>query len=371
MRAEIRTAAAAGIDGFTVDLLGLEGSDYWPDVLLLLQAADELDFSIVLMPDSTSPAVSDPGVLAETVARLADRYSSLYRLADDRLVVSPFAADLVGAGWWSAWLDTMRTEHGMEVALVPCLVAYDEAGADAFAPISYGLSNWGDRSPGYDTDLGSTVEAAHERGLIWMQPVSVQDQRPAQGVYDEANNSENLRVTWAAAIDGADWVQLVTWNDYSEGSQFAPSTHIGWGPLDISAYYLVRFKTGRWPEITGDVLHVSHRVQFADARPTRQSRLMELREGSSPARDDVEVLSFLTAPATVTVTVGSESHEYSAPAGVSTYRAPLAAGRISVTAHRDGEDVTVTSPFPVEERPEIQDVGYYFSSSARPVPASG
>lgn len=54
------------------------------------------------------------------------------------------------------------------------------------------------------------------------------------GVYDEANNSENLRLTWQQAIDGgADWGQLVTWNDYAEGTQFAPSVHSG-GRCSIS-----------------------------------------------------------------------------------------------------------------------------------------
>ncbi|TFV88392.1 hypothetical protein E4P40_10010 [Blastococcus sp. CT_GayMR20] len=372
MRTEIRRATGAGIDGFTVDLLGLEGSDYWPTVLLLLRAADELDFDIVLMPDATTETVNDPAVLADAVAGLAEEHRSLYRLDDDRLVVSPFSPETVGAGWWSGWLDTMRTGHGLDVALVPCFVTLDAPAADAFAPISHGLSNWGDRSPAFNTDLQRNAADAHDRGLIWMQPVSVQDQRPAQGVFDEANNTENLRVTWQGAIDGADWVQLTTWNDYSEGSEFAPSTHIGWGPLDISAYYLVRFKTGRWPTITDDVLHVSHRVQFADTRPSRQSRLMELRRGSSPTRDDVEVLSFLTAPATVTVTIGQETHEYEAPAGVSAFRAPLQVGEISAGAVREGsDDVSVTSPFPVQETPEIQDEQYYFVSSARPPASSG
>jgi len=68
---------------------------------------------------------------------------------------------------------------------------------------------------------------AHGRGGIWMQPVSVQDERPNQSLYDEADNSENLRVTWTAAIADADWVQIPTWNDYSEGAQVAPSTGTG------------------------------------------------------------------------------------------------------------------------------------------------
>ena len=48
-----------------------------------------------------------------------------------------------------------------------------------------------------------------------MQPVSVQDERPNQGIFDEAGNTENLRASWKGAIDGkADWVQLTPWNEH-------------------------------------------------------------------------------------------------------------------------------------------------------------
>src|ERR1700738_3634819 len=101
------------------------------------------------------------------------------------------------------------------------------------------------------TDLAAYMAAfrddAHSRGKIWMQPVSVQDNRPHTGVYWEANNTENLRTTWSAAIGGADWVQIPTWNDYTENTQVSPSTHIGWGPLDIISYYLTQFKQGIAP----------------------------------------------------------------------------------------------------------------------------
>ena len=42
-----------------------------------------------------------------------------------------------------------------------------------------------------------------------MQPVSVQDMRPRAGLFYEAGNTENLRLTWQAAIDGdADFFEL-------------------------------------------------------------------------------------------------------------------------------------------------------------------
>jgi hypothetical protein len=370
MRTEVRRAIDAGIDGFTVNLLGLRGDDYWPTVLTLLEAAADVDpdFGIVLMPDATTDAVADPWELADAVADLAERYPALERLPDGRLVVSPFAPERIGAEWWARWVRYLAVEHDLRVALVPCFLEYGPETADAFQPFSHGFSSWGDRSPGYAAEHAGDADLAHARDRLWMQPVSLQDARPAQGVYDEANNTENLRSTWQAAIDGAEWVQLITWNDYAEGTELAPSTHIGWSPLEISAYYLTRFKTGGWPELVRDVVHVSHRVQAAGAVPSGHTGTMTLREGSSPARDEVEVLAFLTAPAAVRLTVGGQLHEFDLPAGVQVVTAPLAVGEITVAVHRDGELVAeASSPFEVLRTPRIQDLQYRFTSSSRPV----
>lgn len=368
LETEVRRAVTAGIDGFTVDLLGLEDSDYWSTVVELLRAAHEVDprFRIILMPDATSPAVADPAALAAAVAGLSSTYPSLFRLADGRLVVSPFAPENAGAAWWSGWVDLMRTRYGIDVALVPCFVQQDPDTASAFASFSYGLSDWGDRSPALNQDLSAPMALAHAWGRIWMQPVSLQDQRPDQQVYDEAENTANLRQTWTAAIDGADWVQLATWNDYSEGSEIAPSAHLGRSPLDISSYYATRFKTGVWPAVVHDVIYLSHRVQFARARPSAQPLPMRLRDGSSSPRDDVEVLAFLTAPATVAIEVGGSTYRFRVGAGVHAVTAPLGAGEVSARVLRGAEVVTaVESPFRVVSSPVVQDEGYYFVGSGR------
>lgn len=141
-------------------------------------------------------------------------------------LTSPFYPERSGAGWWADWMVEVEAEHGVEVAFVPCFLDY-RASIEDFAPISYGVSYWGQRSPAGSEGGTAFAADARERGLRWMQLVSVQDARPAQGVYDEANNSENLRLTWRQAIDDAQWVQLVTWNDYAEGTQFAPSVNSG------------------------------------------------------------------------------------------------------------------------------------------------
>ncbi|MEU9037310.1 endo-1,3-alpha-glucanase family glycosylhydrolase [Streptomyces sp. NPDC048352] len=368
LQQEVRTARAAGLDGFTLDLLSLTGKNR-ERAGLLMRAAHAVDpgFKIMLMPDMTSLDTDDPAVMADALAALGS-HPAAHRLDDGRLVVSPFKAEQKSADWWRRVLDLLRSRHGLGTAFVPLFLDSD-AHSEAFAPISHGFSEWGSRSYAGQEGAAADVRRAHARGKIWMQPVSVQDARPNQGVYDEAGNTATLRATWTHAIeDGADWVQLTTWNDYSEGSQFAPSLHNGYAYLDLSSYYLTRFKTGGWPRIVRDTLYLTSRTQFAYAGPTGdQSLVMSLRGGSAAARDTVEVLSFLTEPAGVRTRVGSAAREYGAPAGVHAELLPLRPGTSSAQVVRDGKaSARVELPYPVARGVPVQDLQYYAATSGRP-----
>ena len=367
LRQEIRTARDAGLDGFTLDILSLTGRNR-ERVENLMRAADAEDpgFRIVLMPDMTSLHTT-PEALADALAGLA-RHRSAHRLSDGRLVVSPFKAEAQSPDWWQRTTMALEREHGIRTALVPVFLDLD-ANADRFAPISHGFSEWGSRSYSTQSGAASATRKAHRLGKIWMQPVSVQDARPNQGVYDEAGNTETLRASWGEAIDNrADWVQLTTWNDYSEGTHFAPSLHNGYAFLDLTSYYLTRFKIGAWPRIERDTLYLTSRVQFAAARPPAgaQSLLIAPRDGSAAPRDTVEVLSFLTGPATVRTATGSERASHSAPAGVFARLLPLRTGTSGASVVRDGETTTtVASRYPVRDPITKQDLQYYAVTSGR------
>ncbi|MFG3435725.1 endo-1,3-alpha-glucanase family glycosylhydrolase [Nonomuraea sp. NPDC047897] len=365
-KTEVKQAIAAGLDGFTVDILSVT-SAHWTRVQNLIKAAEAVDpgFKIVLMPDTNGLASVDSDALAAAMAKLAAS-KSVFRLADNRLVVAPFKAEGRTAAWWSGWMKTMEKRHGIKVALVPCFLDFAKH-RDAFASISYGFSNWGNRNPAANSGLGTNIGRAHGMDKIWMQPVSVQDERPNQGIFDEAGNTENLRATWKGAIDGkADWVQLTTWNDYSENTQFAPSRNAGWTYLDINAYYLTCYKLG-CPKITNDTAYLTHRIQPVAARSSfAQTKLMRLRGGSTAARDTVEVLTMLTKAARVSVTIGGTTQSYDAPAGVSAKTFPLKAGTAAATVTRGSAAVAkVVSPYAITTTPQVQDLHYRAVSSGR------
>jgi hypothetical protein len=363
---EVRQARASGLDGFTVDLLSLSGYNY-DRTVKLLEAANRVDptFKILLMPDMTTLDDDDPALVAAKIAALS-KYPAAYRLGDGRLVLSPFKAEQMSVDWWTTWLANLKTTYSLPVAFVPCFLNWRYM--TAFNPISYGFSVWGERTPQAAASTTTAASQAHSLGKIWMAPVSVQDNRPRDGVYTEASNTEALRATWdVATSSGAEWVQIPSWNDYSENTSIAPSKSHGWSFLDISAYYMTKWKLGQSQPVVRDGMYLTHRAQFAAAVPSfAETKLMTIRSGSAPARDTVEVLAFFKAATTVTVQVGATTYTWNAPAGVSAQTWPLGAGKVSATAARAGATVsTVTSPVAVTTTPYVQDLQYFASSSLR------
>jgi hypothetical protein len=369
LRTEVRQAMAAGLDGFAVDVLSVR-SQNWDRTVALMEAAHDVSpsFKIIVMPDMTATGKNgSPEMLAEAMAKLAG-YPSAMRLDDGRVVMSPFKAEVRSAEWWAEWMDLMRNRHGVRVALVPTFLNWNNH-AEEFASISYGFSTWGSSNPEFNEGLAENAGRAHAMGKLWAAPIRVQDVRPRSAVYEESQNTTTLRQSWTAAItSGADWVFLPTWNDYSEGTSFAPSEHHGWSWLDISSYYLTWWRTGRPPTVVRDGVYLTHRIQPHTARPTfPQKVLMKPRPYSTEPRDMVEALVFLKAPATVTLRVGKHSYSWNAPAGVSVRTQQLAVGRVSASVRRAGQVTTsVTSPYEVVARPYVQDLEYYAVSSLRP-----
>ncbi|WP_341514030.1 glycoside hydrolase family 71 protein [Rhodococcus qingshengii] len=378
LETEVRQAVAAGLDGFSVDIMAkATDTSWWGSIIpgALMQAAATVDpnFKVMLMPDmSASFNNMTPAELAAEMAPYATK-PSVFKLGDGRLVISPFLAEAKSPTWWSQFITLMSQSYGINVALVPVFLDA-AANRNAFASISYGMSSWGNRNPAGNPVVNSPntpldlAAAAHALGKIWMQSVSFQDVRPNQAIYDEAENTQNLRNTWQIALDsGSEWVQLTTWNDYSEGTSFAPSAGHGRSLLDINAYGLYWFRSGVMPTIVRDTAYLSYRTQKVSAVPANPSTPpMSLRQWSSPARDTVEVLTFLTAPAVVKVTVGSTTTTCNAPAGMSSCIAPLKVGSIKASVVRGTTEVSrVSSHAAVTATPYNQNLEYLVDSSRR------
>jgi hypothetical protein len=344
MEQEIRMAIARGITGFTIDVMsGAEASGVNSHLQNLLTAATAVDsrFKIMVMPD-LSALKADSNAVVQIIASVAPSPAA-YRLNDGRLVVTAFNAGVNPPQWWSSIFDQLKAQ-GINVAFVPTFLGW-KGQADAFAGISYGLSDWGTATASVSDAMKNDVPVAHGNyGKLFMMPVDPQQYRPKEGNYWEAGNSLAFRNSWTSAIDGgAEWVQIVTWSDFSESSQIEPYTDmtlrrdIGTGYYDLNAYYATWFLTGKRPAITHDVLYYFYRREPSSAasNPPGQPN----KAVNSAPEDDIEVLAFLTAPGTLKVTIGGQSSTQSAAAGMTSFKVPTHAGTPAFALSRNGSEL--------------------------------
>jgi len=344
MEQEVRMAIARGITGFTIDVMGVKDATVANSNLhRLLNAAQAVDprFKIVVMPDLTA-LKSDADAVTQIIASVASSPSA-YRLDDGRLVVTAFNASQNPPEWWASIFAQLKSQ-GINVSFVPTFLGWGGQ-AKAFASISDGFGDWGTATAGVSARMKGDPAIAHESyGKLFMMPVDPQQFRPKDFVYWEAGNSGAFRNAWGSAIQGdSDWVQLVTWNDFSESGEVQPYTDatlnpsIGTGYYDLNGYYAAWFSTGQQPTITHDVLYYFYRREPTTAAAPAQSS-MDTTSGT-PASDNIELLAFLTAPGEVTITIGGTTYTKSAQAGVTSFTIPAQPGVPQFALSRNGTQV--------------------------------
>jgi hypothetical protein len=357
MRKEVGDAVAAGLDGFAVDILTTSTTDRnWTLIGKLMTAAAEKKFAIMLQPDMSALTGISTSAFAQAMATLAGN-DAVYRTRSGAVVVSPFYAELKTASWYSDALALMKSKYGVDAVLLPLFL--DAKNMASYAAISVAFANWGVRDATLAKKGQNWAKQAHDLGKQWMEPVAVQDERPRDGLYQEASNTETLRATWNRAISqNADAVLLTTWNDYSECTSFAPSDDHGTAFLDISAYFEAKFKKGAYPAPDKDQVFIVHRIQKYSTLPTTYSDVMKLwyTTGSAP-RDKVEVVTILTRQSEVTVRIGGKDSTYTAPAGFNAQLFDLAPGQFTATVGSAGP--TVRTKDPVSYTTEQQDLSYH------------
>lgn len=345
MEAEIRTAIARGITGFTYDSMSVtDATESTSPLQMLLAAAQAVDsrFKIVVMPD-LSALGSDSAAVVQIIAAAANSPAA-YRLSDGSLVVSAFDAGLASAAWWQSVLNTLSGQ-GIKVAFVPTFLGWSGYAA-AFAPFSYGFGDWGTATAPASAAMQSAPATVHSTyNKIFMMPVDPQQFRPKDTLFWEAGNSGAFRSAWNSAIQGdADWVQVVTWSDFSESSEVQPYTDatlnpsIGTGYYDLNGYYAAWFSTGQQPTITHDVLYYFYRREPTTAAASAQST-MDTTTSTPAASDNIELLAFLTAPGELSITIGGNTYTQSAKAGVTSFTIPTQPGIPQFALSRNGAPV--------------------------------
>lgn len=414
-RTEIDQAAAAGFDGFFVNIMGgnLDSNasnyqNYRYSLETWLAAQERWDggdqtFPLLCQPDGSTSSTRTVAQAAQDLAWLAQNRSVTYRdPSSKKLLIAPYGPEFAPSNakndstFWTSVQSTLQSTYGVASTFWPVFSASwptaaagtNGLGPAQMAPYSIGVSRWGIRNPvdNASTSSGARGAAAwawSNVGLPYMPPVSSEDERARGGSFRESRNSENLRMTWLYAIEQqatghAPQVILPTWNDYSENAHICPSVANGYSLLDISSYYLVRYKTGSYPTITRACIYLSHRVQPLAATYTYNplnpdgtpiyTRFMSRVEGT-PEVDQIEALTFLPEQATVQVKVnGTVVKSQVCPPGVTPVIAPLGVGTVSATATSTATGkviAQVTSPYTVSATQQVQDLKYRYTSSLR------
>jgi hypothetical protein len=382
-KTDIAQAVGGGLDGFFCDIMSASGKN-WTFYMSAIAAANQMfpngEFKIVPMIDTNGG-----GVGTATADQLADAlhdfwgsattpYPSTWRLDDGRMVVSSFYAEKMDVSWWDAIFTSLKNRYNIQAAFLPAYLNIGQSPNFTGKPWTYGSGFWGDGAdPQIQRMAANHGTDVHARGEKYLFPIQGQSVRIYSNKFDEAHGTQALREAWNRAIsDSADYVQLVTWNDYSEGGEFNDSMAHGLVQLDISAYYATKWKTGNFPQITKDVVYLSHRDQPSTATPTggQTQRAVQWSGGRAnreAVQNVVEVLTFLTAPATVTVVIGDSAQNYTAPAGVNAQYFPLKTGSApTVSVVRNGSTVaSVASVSKVTMTPLKDDPGYYQVGSER------
>ena len=385
-RFDIDTAINYGHDGFFFDII-----ETWKsrgvDLANALRAARKenparyANFTIIPMIDGNSPTVytttSKAGDFLKQFTDVGHWVDGVFLWA----VWHPSTSS--NTGGISTWQNIQKYLAGLGVPNKMVGIwntAYTNTtngpAADGYKDLLYAEGPWGagtaDPANITATAPSKATEAAgaRTRGRVYVNPVRIQETRPDpnQGPWwDEAANTEAGVAQWSQVIGNkdADWVQPVTWSDWTEDTAFAPGTHYGYGRLLLSAWFLYRWKTGEYPKILKDTVILSHRHHRLGAPVTLTTQTITLPQRSNTprttARNKVEARVWLTAPAEIRIIDQSGTTTFQAPAGMSAHTKELingAAPRVEVW--RYGVKVTeVQSTQPVDPKPYRHDWTYW------------
>lgn len=385
--AEISLAIKNGIDGFSLNFISYFKNSAYPRVTSAIFRAARRHPNFKLM-------FSFDRVTAEDSSSILLTYlhePNLFR-HDGRIVVS---------GWgqtpeWTLAIRQILSANGVQIFLVPNMVyplqkKYPESRRNIEAdfwvatkviqdsPDLDGFFSWavGETFDETSRAIPKVGELLSTQNKLYMAGI-----RPMYRGYGnnfritEGHGFEGMRRLWEAAINtNVDWIQLITWNDWNESTYLQPFDgpvanvfnlpewrleldHSGF--LYASRYYIDWFKTGRPPLITSDRffyfyhLHPKSSEGLVDATALRGKPKFW-----STFSERVHFATFLTAPATLRVRIGTAENVINLPAGPSVSSVPASLGIVEVDFLRAGNLLTTARlPLPIEISPSVGSFNY-------------
>jgi len=423
---EIQQAQAAGIDGFALNVGGWLNQNYYIIYSAqIFEAAARLNSGFKLMFSADMCCGNGMSDVEDMVRRFANdpRYSQVYFKYNGKFVLTTFSGDNMGTSFWRQVRSDLATGGNpsttpepnalAEVSGPPSNAALDIFLVPAFfwggeiptlSSVSQGFSQWSstiDGSfywgiagvPGSGGSLDQVpssedyASVVHNGGKLYMAPICLQFWGANADRYYEYSGAAGMRRMWMDAINVShpDWVEIITWNDFIEGSYVSPiddpnkypfanfldttgvpSSTLGYfhshqGATALLPYFIQWYKTGVQPTISNDSIYWFYRTQsmsFNAGTPAVSSGT-----NYGPMADVIYVTANLPAPAVLKVTSGSQVSTFNLPAGSSDVQAPFTVGT-TPTFELDRGAVAVipatTGTDAISASPQYND--YYYST---------
>lgn len=402
----VREATRYGVDVISVHCPQIgETSVHWPRAMDYVRAieqaqAEGLKVHCVLMPDSVTSAtqsvkladgtVDVPGSAAALVkALLSTAKSPAHWRIDGKLVLNPFAPDL-GPDRLRFWtLVKKGLADGGEPAyfLATFLKPWATLAAAGWDAIVDEYSEWGARTVSSATsdsvrNRSAAFTARTKYNKSFTMCVARCDIRPRQGRGWESHGLTTLDENFKSAKgkhsgahpEKAARIHLITWDDYAEGSELAPSLQSGNAVWDYCAWDLEAYKTGVEPVAKRDGIYLTQRVQYWNdpANPMtftgkaragelspliKQTKFIEPQASTPSNTTDLRIFA-PGGPATLEISKdGVVVYTQPVPAGRSSVTVPLRKGLTSAALVRDGKRVAlVEGREPVVTTAAVQDL---------------
>jgi Glycosyl hydrolase family 71 len=370
LRSEIRKAKAMGLDGFAYNVTpGMsEWTDryrYWIDNLY--QAANaEGDF--YLFPSVDFCCGSDR-TWVDTV--MLYKYDDPARLrVDGKPVIQSWLGE-TSLNWQDVLND--YADQGKPVYFIPNFSPGDGGPSRLYSDYPYipGFFNFSSFANGDDSLYGVkrnyeydlAADAAGRDAMLGVSPNFNRHSGTEQfgnRILGDFQGFHTWIEEWKEIVaDDPRFVEVVTWNDYLEGSYIGgpyaggqlPS---GWAgnSLDhgafrkLAEYYTAWYKTGRQPQITTDTIAIAHRPHSKNAVACCDP--LPRPDGYQYVEDRLYAAVILKAPAQIRLESGNTSQTFDVAAGVHELSMPFAEGTQRIVLVRNGQSqLSATSPTPV------------------------
>ena len=384
---EIQQAQSLGIDGFALNVGGwLRETYYIRYTGEIFEAALRLHSGFKLMFSADMCCGNGVADVEDMMRRFAGnpRYRDIYFQREGQFVLTTFAGDKLGTAGWQGIRSDLATGANQSTAIEPTALP-QVAGPPSNGPLSIflvaaffwggelprapaveeGVKQWrstldgafywgiaGVPNAGGDLDQlpssAAYAAALHSAGKLYMAPVCLQFWGANANRYYEYSGGAGMGAMWKQAIETThpEWVEIITWNDFIEGTYVSPIDdpnrypqanslagtgvpsgtqgyfHSHGGVDGLLQYYIRWYKTGVQPTIDCDRIFTFYRTQSKDTAAGKPP----VRHQYGPVADRIYVTALLRAPATLEVIFGAKTTRIALPAGLTDTGVPFGKG---------------------------------------------